>query len=124
MDEIVTIPLARLKELQELEKSLPILIDSAIKEFKKSNLEKLHERDKINPSAVKARVKRYVEKHRDEINKKLREKRKLMKEKTELATGVTSISDKGIPKNTILISETVEKPNTTVRSDVVVKFDT
>lgn len=67
-------------------------------------------------------MKRYVEKHRDEINKKLREKRKM--KKTELASEVSSSRDKEIPKNTLFISENIEKTNTTVRSDIVVKFDT
>lgn len=46
MDELVTISATRLKELQELEKTLPTLIDEAIKNYKKTSLEKLHERDK------------------------------------------------------------------------------
>lgn len=40
MEEFVTISATRLKELQELEKSLPILIDEAIKEYKKIKLRK------------------------------------------------------------------------------------
>jgi triphosphoribosyl-dephospho-CoA synthetase len=46
MDEFVTISAKRLKELQELEKTLPTLIEDAIKKYKKNCLEKLHERDK------------------------------------------------------------------------------
>lgn len=77
----VSISIERLRELQELERKLPDLIDEAIKAYKKSNLDKLHARDKENPSAVNERVKRYAQKHREEINRKLREKRRLEKQK-------------------------------------------
>lgn len=75
------IPIAteRLKALEALEASLPDLIQHAILEYKKSNLRRLHEKDKANPENVNKRVKRYAEKHRDEINAKRREKRRLQK---------------------------------------------
>ena len=62
--EYVMISASHLKELQEMEKNLPRLIDEAVKEYKKAALEKLHERDRSNPATVNARVKRYVEKNR------------------------------------------------------------
>jgi hypothetical protein len=75
MDEAVSITVERLKQLEALEASIPSMIEKAIVEYKKSNLKKLHERDKANPAAINLRVKRYVERHREEINKKRREKR-------------------------------------------------
>lgn len=79
-DEKILISVLRLKELEELESKLPLLIETAVIEYKKKNLEKLRERDKANPAGVIARVKKYFEKNREEINKKMREKRKLKKE--------------------------------------------
>jgi hypothetical protein len=78
-DETVSISAERLKQLEELEASIPTMIEKAILEYKKSNLKKLHERDKANPAAINQRVKRYVERHREEINRKRREKRLQMK---------------------------------------------
>jgi hypothetical protein len=75
MTEFVTISADRLKELEALELSIPSMIDKAVLEYKKSNLKKLHDRDKANPAGINMRVKRYVERHRDEINQKRREKR-------------------------------------------------
>jgi hypothetical protein len=80
-DNLVSISTERLKELEALEASIPLMIEKAVLEYKKSNLKKLHERDKANPAAINMRVKRYVERHREEINKKRREKRQ--KEKIE-----------------------------------------
>lgn len=89
----VTISSIRLQELLELEKKIPLLVEEAIAEFKKKNLEKLRAHDKANPSAVNARVKRYADKHREEINKKMRERRKLKKEKALLETAVSTMKD-------------------------------
>ena len=75
MSEFVTISIERLKELEALESSIPSMIDKAVLEYKKSNLKKLHDRDKANPAGINMRVKRYVERHREEINQKRREKR-------------------------------------------------
>lgn len=48
-----------------------------------------------------------------------------MKEKkSEIKVESFHIDDKEIPKNTILISDMSEKNITTIRSDVIVKFDT
>ena len=83
MNDFISISAERLKELEELEASIPFMIENAIQEYKKSNLKKLHERDKANPAGINMRVKRYVERHREEINKKRREKRQQQKlEKT------------------------------------------
>ena len=78
-DGIVRISMDRLRQLEEIESNLPKKIENAIAEYKKSNLKRLHERDKADPKSVNLRVKRYVEKHKDEINAKRREKRKQKK---------------------------------------------
>ena len=51
----------------------------AIAEHKRNNLKRLHEKDKTDPKSVNIRVRRYAEKHKDEINAKRREKRRLKK---------------------------------------------
>ena len=43
----------------------------------------LHDKDKENPGAVNIRVKRYNERHKEEINARRRAKRKLEKEEKE-----------------------------------------
>jgi chemotaxis response regulator CheB len=83
LDEQVLICTDRLQKLEILEKQLPEMIEAAIQEHKKNKLRMLHEKDKENPAAVNLRVKRYNERHRDEINARRREKRKLEKEKKE-----------------------------------------
>lgn len=77
----ITISYERLKELETLEASMNSIVETAIKEYKNATLKKLHERDKLNPAGINLRVKRYTEKHRDEINQKRREKRKADKAK-------------------------------------------
>jgi hypothetical protein len=52
------------------------MIEKAIQDHKKEKLKLLHQRDKLDPSLVNIRVKRYAMKHKDEINAKRREKRK------------------------------------------------
>lgn len=74
----------RLQELEILEASMSGIVEAAIKEYKTTTLRKLHERDKLNPAAINLRVKRYTEKHRDEINQKRRDKRKAEKLNTIL----------------------------------------
>jgi hypothetical protein len=64
---------SRLKELQELESSMPELIEKALVEMNQKKLAALREKDKSNPEAVKARVKKYNERHREEINARRRE---------------------------------------------------
>ena len=84
---MIPITTDRLKTLEALEASLPDLIQNAILEYKKSNLRRLHEKDKANPENVNKRVKRYAEKHREEINAKRREKRRLQKAATASGAG-------------------------------------
>jgi hypothetical protein len=75
IDVHVLIMAKRLQYLEDLEKNLPNLIDEAIIEYKKAKLKMLHEKDKQNPEAVNARVKRYNEKHKHEISARRIEKR-------------------------------------------------
>lgn len=98
------IPIAteRLKALEALEASLPDLIQNAILEYKKSNLRRLHEKDKANPENVNKRVKRYAEKHREEINAKRREKRRLQKAAAASAGHSATTITQQIPTLTIV----------------------
>ena len=142
-DTFVTISAVRLKELQELEAKLPKLIEEAVKEHKRSNLEKLHARDKANPAAVNARVKRYAEKHREEINRRLREERhaeKLEKQRLIASTTMITTDTSEPPLRPTAIVRTVAPqssptltaregvtpiphPYPTVKTDVTVRFD-
>jgi len=78
--ELITISVARLKELEDLERNLKERVEEAISNNKKEALKRLHEKDKANPAAVKERIKRYNQKNRDKINEKRREKRKNIQE--------------------------------------------
>jgi hypothetical protein len=71
----VTVPLDRLKELEELERRLPSLIEQVIADYKMSRLKALRERDKADANLVRQRARRYAEKHRDSINERRRLKR-------------------------------------------------
>lgn len=70
----IAIRATRLEVLQTLEREMPELIEKAMNELNKKKLESLRERDKTNPDAVKARTKKYVETHREEINARRRER--------------------------------------------------
>lgn len=83
---------ARLQMLLDMEAKLR---QSA--EKRKQTLESLHAKEKENVNAVKERVKRYVETHRDEINARRREKRKLVTLETK-------------PKSNIIIIKRVLPP--------------
>lgn len=95
-NEITTITRERLEHLLKLEASLPKMIEEAVQEYKKSSLRRLHEIDKQNPEAINARVKRYVEKHRESINARRREKRQKLK-------NINS-------KENIIVEKAVEEP--------------
>ena len=69
-NEITFISKERLNSLEQLKESIPTLIEKAIADYKKAKLKMLHEKDKQNPAAVNARVKKYNEKNRDKINAK------------------------------------------------------
>lgn len=99
IDDIpVLIMSKRLEILESLEKNLPNLIDQAIIDYKKAKLKMLHEKDKQNPDAVNARVRRYNEKHKHEISARKIEKRNEAKRLKEGRTIDTII----VPFNTQL----------------------
>lgn len=89
---LVPISAERLQKLEELEAALPGMIELAIAEYKKSNLKRLHEKDKTDPESVKLRVYRYVQKHKEKINERRREKRKEKKEAAAAAAAVSAAS--------------------------------
>lgn len=80
----VLISQERLEHLLKLEASLPKMIEEAVINYKKNSLKRLHEIDKQNPDAINARVKRYVEKHRESINARRREKRRAKKQQDQV----------------------------------------
>lgn len=79
-EQMVEISIERLRRLEQLEASIPQLVEAAIKQYKQEKLKSLHEKDKQNPTAANMRARRYAEKHRDEINARRREKRRMAKE--------------------------------------------
>jgi len=92
---LVPISAERLQKLEELEAALPAMIELANAEYKKSNLTRLHEKDKTDPESVKLRVYRYVQKHKEKINERRREKRKEKKEAAAAAAAaVSAINEK------------------------------
>lgn len=108
-DELIMISIERLKKLELLESTLPEMIESAIQGYKKNKLKMLHEKDKLNPEAVNLRVKRYNERHKDEINARRKAKRNAGKN-----YGVVEQT------NSVVDSLTVPKqPETTVLKSVV-----
>ena len=107
-NDLVLICTERLKALELLEQNLPAMIEAAILEHKKNNLKKLHERDKIDPASVNLRVKRYVLKHKEEINARRREKRKLKKAEANCE-----------PKSIVTISYPSENEKSTINKNVI-----
>jgi hypothetical protein len=62
-------------ELEELERRFPRLMEEAKKAYTTERLRQLRERDKADVKLVQARVQRYIEKHRDTVNARRRQKR-------------------------------------------------
>lgn len=73
--DTVTISKKRFEELEELERKLPLLLEEARTAYKACRLQQLREKDKADLNLVRARVRRYAEKHRDTINARRRQKR-------------------------------------------------
>jgi hypothetical protein len=71
----ITVSLQRFRELEELERSLPSLIEKALVERKANRLKLLREKDKADATLVRERARRYAEKHRESINERRRLKR-------------------------------------------------
>ena len=101
----VFISIERLRELEAIEKRIPTLIEKAIQDHKKEKLKLLHEWDKLDPSLVNLRVKRYAMKHKDEINAKRRAKRK------EAAAGTAVGAARSVSATSIVTQSTVEDPS-------------
>ena len=96
------------------------MIQSAIDNYKKDKLKLLHEKDKLDPTLVNERVKRYAKKHKDTINAKRREKRKEIKENKDK----DSIISQNDSKNEII--DTIKEPVITINktiNDLTVRFD-
>ncbi len=75
LSSTVFITLERLQELEAIERNLPKMIENAIQENKRTNLLRLHEKDKNNPESVNLRVKRYALRHKETLNARRRAKR-------------------------------------------------
>jgi len=116
IEDTVTISLERLQMLEEMERNLPQMIKDAIEQHKKEKLKLLHEKDKLDPKSVNARVKRYAQKHKDEINAKRRAKREEQKLLANMPTNTSVKSDKSERKK-----ETIVLPNTD--KNLTLRFD-
>jgi hypothetical protein len=81
-DEIVMISKKELERLQKLEADLPAMLEAAKEEERKDALTRLHQRDKENPDAARARAIKRYNRNKDEINAKRREAYHLKKSKT------------------------------------------
>jgi len=90
----ITVSLQRWRELEELERSLPSLIEKALVERKANRLKLLRENDKADVTLVRERARRYAEKHRESINERRRIKRHPDEE-----TGSMALTD--VPANTL-----------------------
>ena len=114
MNDLILISAERLKELEKLESKLPNMIETAIIDYKKEKLKKLHEKDKLDPAAVNLRVKRYALKHKDEINAKRRLKRE---EKKAAAAKTETSGTKTVTTNTTTTTTaTTATTSTTARA--------
>jgi len=105
--EMIIISKKTLADLEELKESIPRLIEKAILDYKKAKLVMLHEKDKKNPAGVNARVKKYNEKHKDEINAKRIMKRNQMIGNREVVS-FTSQENTSLITNTGLSEFTVK----------------
>jgi hypothetical protein len=79
MSETTVVPTKRLIELEELERNVPLLIQTAIErailQYKEERLKKLREKDKADVTLARERARRYADKHRESINARRRTKR-------------------------------------------------
>lgn len=75
-NDLVEISAERLHRLEALEASIPVIIDAAVDKIKQARLYSLHRHDKLYPEDMRLRVKKYVERNRERINARRREKRR------------------------------------------------
>lgn len=92
-NEIIEISAERYSKLLELETKLPNLIEDALHQHKMNTLKKLHEEDKLHPERVNERARRYVAKHREQINAKRRERRLLYRASHPVEIRKDSVAD-------------------------------
>jgi hypothetical protein len=120
-DEQILICAERLQKLELLEKQLPEMIEAAIQEHKRNKLKMLHEKDKENPGAVNLRVKRYNERHKEEINARRRAKRKIQKDAEEAAKPhISSVVESfNTTKAKMLTSKIVILTNTDKKAGII-----
>jgi hypothetical protein len=76
-DAVATISKRRLDELETLERQLPYLLKNIEIAQKSERLRLLRERDRADINLVRARVRRYAEKHREVINARRRQRREV-----------------------------------------------
>jgi len=94
----ITVSLQRFRELEELERSLPSLIEKALVERKANRLKLLREKDKADVTLVRERARRYAEKHRESIN----ERRRLKRHPGEAASSIMMLEDRNtVTANTL-----------------------
>jgi len=74
----VLVPLERLRALEALEAELKL--KKTAEEHDADRFKMLRERDKANPELASKRALKYYDAHKDEINARRREKRRLAKE--------------------------------------------
>ena len=122
--KFVSISAERLKQLEDIERNLPAMIQSAIEQNKKDKLKLLHEKDKLDPKSVNMRVKRYAQKHKDEINAKRRLKRnekKNLENNTVPVVPVEAVvkTQKPSRKKTDVLIQSTEATN----ENLTVRFD-
>lgn len=121
-DELVYVCTERLKKLELLEKSLPELIEQAIIDHKKEKLKLLHEKDKQNPAAVNARVKRYNERHKEKIAARKNAKRNEEKHLKNNSVVESFTGPKAKPaaadKQKIIVANMVTDKEFTIRFDL------
>ena len=80
MEEPVLVSAARLRELEAAAAALPV-VAAKLNRRNNNNIERLTAWDKAHPAEKMERRKRYIDKHRDELNLKQREYRQRIKEK-------------------------------------------
>jgi hypothetical protein len=79
-NELVTISVARLRELEALEASIPTLLEKTKAERDKERLTELSAKNKENPKAHSDHVLKKYHQNKEEINAKRREAYRLKKE--------------------------------------------
>jgi chromosomal replication initiation ATPase DnaA len=85
--KLVTISESRLRELEAIEAEMSKR--KTVEEYDAERFKMLREKDKANPENVKKRVLKYYETHKDEINARRREQRRLAREAETPGVGIT-----------------------------------